>query len=290
MSDHAEASPSPSSTETPAEGTAAEGAEKEERAGEQPPTGQLEEADDGEEGEEGEEGEDGEDADDQPSVDAPPGRRRAAPLLLVAGLVIAFVVGRAALPTSRSVAVRLEGERSDVRSIGLFVGPVADPEDDVSSIQWRYGAAAPPPPVVRTELRLPDGEHRFRVEVVRDSGEQTATTRIVKVDGPELTVRVPTHLRRDSEGLADDPSEGFEHSSSVQMFPHTGTIGTDPEPCDIMNDSPGSHVTHFSLVVVGPAGLSLGPVLFVVAAYLTCRTPSRYPICPGPVLLEPETS
>lgn len=141
----------------------------------------------------GEEGlEDEEEEHDERTVDAPAGRRRVAPLLLVAGLAIAFVVGRQALPTSREVVVRLEGDRADVRSVGLSVGAVADGDEEISSVQWRYEATRPVPKAMRTEVKLPRGAHRFRVDVVRATGERTETNRVIEVSDGAVTINAPT--------------------------------------------------------------------------------------------------
>lgn len=132
---------------------------------------------------------DGEQGAERRSVDAPPSRRRFAPALLVIGLVAALVVGRNAVPTSRTVVVRLEGDRGEVRTVELSVGRLADGDDDVSSVQWRYEAGSPPPPVLRKELKLAPGQHRFRVQVGRQDGSQAETTRVVDVSDEEVTIR-----------------------------------------------------------------------------------------------------
>jgi len=143
-------------------------------------------------GPEDEPGEDEEQADRRPTVDAPPRRRRIAVGLLVGGLLLAFGVGRDSLPTARAVVIRLEGERAEVRTVALIVGPAADGDEVSTSVQWRYDVSSTAPPAIRTEVKLANGDHRFRVEITQATGARTETTRVLRVSNEEVTIRART--------------------------------------------------------------------------------------------------
>lgn len=137
--------------------------------------------------------------DRQSAPDAPrpteraPWTRRFAPLLLVAGAVLAGGVLVDRLPKERHVELRLE-DAATVRQLDVIWSEPAARQHggDVTPVHgstWRF-AEGTAPKSVQTTVRLPDGPYDLQIEIDSTRGRATSRRTITLGDADRITLPV----------------------------------------------------------------------------------------------------
>lgn len=119
-------------------------------------------------------------------------RRRAAPLVLLAGGALAAYMLTPRVPRARTVEVRIEGHAS-VTAVDMAWTPqttAGKPEADaVQGTSWHFDRGKAPP-TLDTPVRLPDGRYVVDVSVARGSETETFRRTVTLDDTDHVLIRL----------------------------------------------------------------------------------------------------